>query len=66
MGYPLEEAKRRAIEFGYQGEIEVVERGSCNAGIVCEVAPPNWPTFGQTMTLFVSYVNRDLQISKPE
>src|SRR5690242_14571217 len=42
VGYPLEEAKRRAIEFGYTGEIEVVERGSCKAGTVCEVAPPNW------------------------
>ena len=68
VGYPLEEAKRRAIEFGYQGEIDVLEGGSstCKAGTVCEVEPANWPAFGQTMTLYVNYVNRELKISKPE
>jgi hypothetical protein len=68
VGYPVEEAKRRAIEFGYKGEIDVFERGgpSCLAGTVCEVEPANWPAFGQTMTLYVNYVKRELTISKPE
>jgi len=68
VGYPVEEAKRRAIEFGYQGQIDVLEGHSsaCKAGTVCEVEPANWPAFGTTMTLYVNYVNRELKISKPE
>ena len=68
VGYPLEEAKRRAIEFGYKGEIELQEGhySSCKAGTVCEVEPANWPAFGTTMTLYVTYLNRGLKISKPE
>ena len=68
VGYPLEEAKRRAIEFGYKGEIELQEGhySSCKTGTVCEVEPANWPAFGTTMTLYVTYLNRELKISKPE
>lgn len=68
VGYPLEEAKRRAIEFGYKGQIDLLETSNpaCKAGTVCEVEPANWPAFGQTMTLYVNYVNRELKISKPE
>lgn len=69
VGYPLEEAKRRAIEFGYKGRIDVTDGynySTCKAGTVCEVEPANWPAFGQTMTLYVNYVNHELKISKPE
>jgi len=69
VGYPIEEAKRRAIAFGFKGEIDVSDKrgySECKAGTVCEVAPANWPVLGDDLTLYVNYAPRKLEINKPE
>jgi hypothetical protein len=70
VGYPIEEAKRRAIEFGFQGEIVLDDSygqsSSCKHGTVCEVIPANWPVYGDSLTLYVNYAPRELKINKPE
>jgi hypothetical protein len=69
VGLPIEEAKRRAIAFGFKGEIDVSDKrgySECKAGTVCEVAPANWPVLGDDLTLYVNYAPRKLEINKPE
>ena len=68
VGYPIEEAKRRALEYGFKGEIEVSGGNAyseCKRGTVCEVLPINWPT-QDNLTLYVNYAPGKLEINKPE
>lgn len=69
VGYPIEEAKRRALAYGFKGEIDVSDHNrhysDCKPGTVCEVQPANWPVLDE-LTLYVNYAPRDLKINKPE
>jgi hypothetical protein len=69
VGYPIEEAKRRAIAFGFKGEFAVDDsytQTGCKAGTVCSIAPANWPVLGDDLTFYVTYAPRELKINKPE
>jgi hypothetical protein len=68
VGYPIEEAKRRALEYGFKGELDVNGGNAyseCKRGTVCEVLPRNWPT-QDNLTLYVNYAPGELKINKPE
>jgi len=68
VGYPVEEAKRRALAFGYTGKIEVLTLSEydarCKAGTVCRVDPKRWEIeLDGELTLLV---NRKVAISAPQ
>ena len=68
VGYPVEEARRRALAFGYTGKIEVVTQSDydakCKAGTVCRVDPRRWEIeLDGELTLLV---NRKIEISAPQ
>jgi hypothetical protein len=70
VGYPIEEARRRALAYGYKGEITLDDSyahdDACKAGTVCSIAPANWPVLGDDLTFYVNYAPRELKINKPE